>query len=81
MSNEWKKGDRKLVLRDGTSTERTYVRKGGLVNQELFKMERCSFTLKNFRESLYRVRNLGHSKGSNICFTISYYNADYFWKV
>lgn len=27
---------------DGTSTERTYIRKGGLVNQELFKIERCS---------------------------------------
>lgn len=46
MSNEWKKGDINLVLRDGTSTERTYVRKGGLVNQELFKMERCSFHIE-----------------------------------
>lgn len=41
---EWKRGDKASFesQMDGTNTERTYVRQGGLVNQELFKMERCS---------------------------------------
>lgn len=34
---------------DGTSTERTYVRKGGLVNQEPFKMERCNLNIEKLK--------------------------------
>lgn len=34
---------------DGTNTERTYVRQGELVNQEPFKMERCSCHIEKLK--------------------------------